>query len=241
MIYVIGLGPGGEDQMTPRALAALERCDVIIGYKTYIDLIEPLFRGKCELVVSPMRGEVERCEDALRRSREGHTVGLISSGDPGVYGMAGIMLELAGPDDAVEIVPGVTAACAAAAMLGAPLMHDFVVISLSDLLTPWELIEKRLDAAAMGDFVICLYNPMSRGRPDNLRKACEILLRHKSPGTAAGWARNAGREGAEASLTTLGELKDAELDMFCTVIIGNHATKELHGRLVTPRGYLEKQ
>ena len=241
MIYVIGLGPGGEDQMTPRALAALERCDVIIGYKTYIDLIEPLFRGKCELVVSPMRGEVERCEDALRRSREGHTVGLISSGDPGVYGMAGIMLELAGPDDNVEIVPGVTAACAAAAMLGAPLMHDFVVISLSDLLTPWELIGKRLEAAAMGDFVICLYNPMSRGRPDNLRKACEILLRHKSPGTAAGWVRNAGREGAENSLTTLGELKDAELDMFCTVIIGNHATKELHGRLVTPRGYLEKQ
>jgi precorrin-3B C17-methyltransferase len=241
MIYVIGLGPGGEDQMTPRALAALERCDVIIGYKTYIDLIEPLFRGKCELVVSPMRGEVERCEDALRRSREGHTVGLISSGDPGVYGMAGIMLELAGPDDNVKIVPGVTAACAAAAMLGAPLMHDFVVISLSDLLTPWELIGKRLEAAAMGDFVICLYNPMSRGRPDNLRKACEILLRHKSPGTAAGWVRNAGREGAEASLTTLRELKDAELDMFCTVIIGNHATKELHGRLVTPRGYLEKQ
>ena len=155
--------------------------------------------------------------------------------------MAGIMLELAGPDDAVEIVPGVTAACAAAAMLGAPLVHDFVVISLSDLLTPWELIEKRLDAAAMGDFVICLYNPMSRGRPDNLRKACEILLRHKSPDTASGWVRNAGREGAEASLTTLGELKDAELDMFCTVIIGNHATKELHGRLVTPRGYLEKQ
>ena len=241
MIYVIGLGPGGKDQMTPRALAALERCDVIIGYKTYIDLIEPLFRGKCELVVSPMRGEVERCEDALRRSREGHTVGLISSGDPGVYGMAGIMLELAGPDDNVEIVPGVTAACAAAAMLGAPLMHDFVVISLSDLLTPWELIGKRLEAAAMGDFVICLYNPMSRGRPDNLRKACEILLRYKSPGTAAGWVRNAGREGAEASLTTLGKLKDAELDMFCTVIIGNHATKELHGRLVTPRGYLEKQ
>ncbi|MBP5211867.1 MAG: precorrin-3B C(17)-methyltransferase [Pyramidobacter sp.] len=241
MIYVIGLGPGGKDQMTPRALAALERCDVIIGYKTYIDLIELLFRGKCELVVSPMRGEVERCEDALRRSREGHTVGLISSGDPGVYGMAGIMLELAGPDDNVEIVPGVTAACAAAAMLGAPLMHDFVVISLSDLLTPWELIEKRLEAAAMGDFVICLYNPMSRGRSDNLRKACEILLRHKSPGTAAGWVRNAGREGAEASLTTLGKLKDAELDMFCTVIIGNHATKELHGRLVTPRGYLEKQ
>ena len=241
MIYVIGLGPGGEDQMTPRALAALERCDVIIGYKTYIDLIEPLFRGKCELVVSPMRGEVERCEDALRRSREGHTVGLISSGDPGVYGMAGIMLELAGPDDIIEIVPGVTAACAAAAMLGGPLMHDFVVISLSDLLTPWELIGKRLEAAAMGDFVICLYNPMSRGRPDNLRKACEILLRYKSPGTASGWVRNAGREGAEASLTTLGKLKDAELDMFCTVIIGNHATKELHGRLVTPRGYLEKQ
>ena len=241
MIYVIGLGPGGEDQMTPRALSALERCDVIVGYKTYIDLIEPLFRGKCELVVSPMRGEVERCEDALRRSREGHTVGLISSGDPGVYGMAGIMLELSGPDDIVEIVPGVTAACAAAAMLGAPLMHDFAVISLSDLLTPWDLIEKRLEAAAAGDFVICLYNPMSHGRPDNLRNACEILLRHKSADTAAGWVRNAGREGAQKALTTLSELKDAELDMFCTVIVGNHATKALNGRLVTPRGYLERR
>ena len=241
MIYVIGLGPGGEDQMTPRALNALSRCDVIVGYKTYIDLIEPQFRGKCELVVSPMRGEVERCEDALRRSRDGHTVGLISSGDPGVYGMTGIMLELAGPGDDVEIVPGVTAACAAAAMLGAPLMHDFVILSLSDLLTPWELIEKRLEAAAIGDFVICLYNPMSHGRPDNLRKACGILMRHKSAQTAAGWVRNAGRDGEQTHLTTLGELADARLDMFCTVIIGNHATKIVNGRLVTPRGYLEKR
>jgi len=241
MIYVIGLGPGGEDQLTPRALAALERCDVIIGYKTYIDLIAPQFRGKCELVVSPMRGEVERCENALRRSRKGHTVGLISSGDPGVYGMAGIMLELADQDDAVEIVPGITAACAAAAMLGAPLMHDFVVISLSDLLTPWELIEKRLQAAAAGDFVICLYNPMSHGRPDNLRRACNILLQQKSRATACGWVRNAGREGAESRLTTLERLRDEKLDMFCTVVIGNSATKFLHDRLVTPRGYLDKK
>ena len=241
MIYVIGLGPGGEDQLTPRALAALERCDVIVGYKTYIDLIAPRFQGTCELVVSPMRGEVERCEDVLRRSREGRTVGLISSGDPGVYGMAGIMLELASSDDEIEIVPGITAACAAAAVLGAPLMQDFAVISLSDLLTPWATIEKRLEAAAEGDFVICLYNPMSRGRPDNLRQACEILLRTKRADTAAGWVRNAGRDGEEAHLTTLGDLKEAELDMFCTVIIGSSATKFVHERLLTARGYLGKR
>lgn len=237
MIYVVGLGPGGEDQLTPRARAALERCDVIIGYKTYIDLIASYFKDGRELVVSPMKGEVQRCEDALRRSLAGHTVGLVSSGDPGVYGMAGIMLEVAAGRDDVAVVPGVTAACAAAAVLGAPLMHDFAAVSLSDLLMPWELIVRRLEAAAVGDFVICLYNPMSRGRPNNLRLACETLLKIKSPDTAAGWVRNAGRDGEEAHLTTLSKLADEKLDMFCTAIVGNNATKCLNGRLVTLRGY----
>lgn len=237
MIYVVGLGPGGADQLTPRALECLERCDVIIGYKTYIDLIAPLFSGRKELAASPMKNEAERCADALRRSLAGQTVGLVSSGDPGIYGMAGIMLETAADRDDVEIVPGVTAACAAAAILGAPLAHDFAVISLSDLLTPWKRIEKRLAAAALGDFVICLYNPMSKGRPDNLRRACEILLRRLPADTAAGWVRCAGRAGEESRLCALGELASQELDMFCTVIVGSSATRVIGGRLVTPRGY----
>ncbi len=237
MIYVVGLGPGGADQMTPRARAALERCDVIIGYKAYIELARPLFEGRKELVASPMKGEAERCRLALEMSKAGRTVGLISSGDPGVYGMAGIMLETAGDGSEVEIVPGVTAASSAAAALGAPLMHDFAVISLSDLLTPWDLIEKRLRAAAAADFVICLYNPASRGRPGHLARACAILMEEKPASTPAGWVRNAGRGGETSAVTTLGALPDAPIDMFCTVIIGNGATREIGGRLVTPRGY----
>ena len=237
MIYVVGLGPGGEDQTTPRALQALEKCDVIFGYKAYIDLIAARFKVRKELAASPMRGERERCQDALRRSQSGQTVGLVSSGDPGVYGMAGLMLEIAGGEADVEIVPGVTAACAAAAVLGAPLMHDFAAISLSDLLTPWELIARRLEAAASADFVICLYNPASRGRPEHLRRACAILQKHRAADTPAGWVRNAGRDGEEWGTATLETLPETRLDMFCTVIVGNSATR-FHGkRLVTPRGY----
>ncbi|MGI6075684.1 MAG: precorrin-3B C(17)-methyltransferase [Pyramidobacter sp.] len=238
MIYVVGLGPGSEEQMTPLALGALQKCDVIIGYKTYIDLIASRFEGRKELVASPMKGEVERCREALRLSRSGKTVGLVSSGDPGVYGMAGIMLETAAGQDCVEVIPGVTAACAAAAVLGAPLTHDFAVISLSDLLTSWDTIARRLEAAASGDFVICLYNPMSHGRPDTLRRACEILLRHKDADTPCGWVRNAGRDGQERHLSTLRKLKDEKLDMFCTVIIGSSATERRAETLITPRGYL---
>ena len=237
MIYVVGLGPGNEDQMTPRALAALEKCDIIIGYKAYIELVRHLFEGRKELVASPMKGETERCRKVLELSKQGRTVGLISSGDPGVYGMAGIMLEIANGEAEVEIVPGMTAASTAAAVLGAPLMHDFAVISLSDLLTPWELIEKRLRAAAAADFVICLYNPASRGRPEHLARACAILMEEKPAATPAGWVRNAGRDGETFGVTTLGELPKAPIDMFCTVVVGNSATRELGGRLVTPRGY----
>lgn len=238
MICVVGLGPGSEDQMTPLALRSLEKCDVIIGYKTYIDLIASRFQGRKELIASPMKGEVERCREALRLSRSGKTVGLISSGDPGVYGMAGIMLETASEQDCVEVIPGVTAACAAAAVLGAPLTHDFAVISLSDLLTPREVINHRLEAAATADFVICLYNPMSRGRPDTLRRACEILLQHKEGSTPCGWVRSVGRDGQERRLCTLEKLRDEKLDMFCTVIIGSSATMRRGETLITPRGYL---
>ena len=174
---------------------------------------------------------------ALELSKEGRSVALISSGDPGVYGMAGIMLEIAEGSADVEIVPGVTAASVAASVLGAPLMHDFAVISLSDLLTPWELIEKRLRAAAAADFVICLYNPASRGRPEHLARACSIIMEEKPASTPAGWVRNGGRDGESSAVTTLGELSCATLDMFCTVVIGNSATRVIDGRLVTPRGY----
>lgn len=237
MIYVVGLGPGNRDQMTQRAIDALDKCDVIIGYKAYIELIKEDYTGKAELIASPMKGEAARCQDALERALAGQTVGVISSGDPGVYGMAGIMLEIAQGKTKVEVIPGMTAANSAAAVLGAPLMHDFAVISLSDLLTPWELIEKRLNAAGEADFCICLYNPVSHGRPHHLKRAIEILLRSKSPDTPAGWVRNIGRDGEEYKITTLKEMADEKLDMFCTVVIGNSATKNEYDRMVTPRGY----
>ena len=237
MIYVVGLGPGGPEQITPRALSALEKCDLIVGYKAYIELVRPLFEGRKELVASPMKKERARCLEALELSLSGRTVGLISSGDPGIYGMAGIMLEVAGDRTEVEIIPGITAAASSASILGAPLMHDFAVISLSDLLTPWELIEKRLRAAAEADFVICVYNPASRGRPGPLARAAEILMERLPRDRAAGWVRNAGRDGESFGLTTLAGLKEAPIDMFCTVIIGNSATRVIDGRLITPRGY----
>lgn len=238
MIYVVGLGPGGRDDMTPRALAALERCDVILGYRTYIDLVAAALpdKGK-DLRPSAMRQEEDRCREALALALSGKTVGLVSSGDPGVYGMAGLMLEIAEGQTEVEIVPGITAASSAAAVLGAPLMHDFAVISLSDLLTPRELIERRLDAAARADFVVCLYNPSSHGRPHHFQWACDVLLRHRPPETPAGWVRNVGRTDQSHRVTTLGDIRDAELDMFCTAIIGSPATRIKDGRMVTPRGY----
>ena len=236
MIYVVGLGPGRKEEMTGHALAALERCDTILGYRAYIDLVRRIFPGK-DLRASPMKAEVERCREALEIALSGRTVGLVSSGDPGVYGMAGLMLEVAAGRVDVEVVPGVTAANSAAALLGAPLMHDFAVISLSDLLTPWNLIERRLEAVAAADFVVCLYNPASRGRPTHFQWACDILLRHKSPETVAGWVCGAGREGGSQCITTLGKIRDAELDMFCTAVVGNVATRVLNGRMVTPRGY----
>ena len=222
--------------MTPRALAALERCDVILGYRTYIELIAAALPAK-ELRPSAMRQEEERCREALALALAGRTVGLVSSGDPGVYGMAGLMLEVAEGGVEVEIVPGITAALSAAAILGAPLMQDFAVISLSDLLTPRELIERRLLAAAQADFTVCLYNPSSRGRPRHFQWACSLLLRHRPPETPAGWVRDAGRQGQSHCVTTLGEIQNASLDMFCTAIIGSSQTMTLEGRMVTRRGY----
>ena len=238
-LYVVGIGPGGAYGMTAAARAALEQADVICGYGVYLDLIAPLAAGK-ELRSTPMTRELERCAMALELAAEGRTTALVCSGDAGVYGMASPLLELAGryPAVEVEVIPGVTAALAGAAVLGAPLGHDFCTVSLSDLLTLWAEIERKLRAAAAGDFVLCLYNPASRRRPDTLRRACDILLdAGRSPDTACGWARNVGRDGQSARLLTLAELRDAPADMFTTVFVGSSRTRIENGRLITPRGY----
>jgi len=239
MIYVVGLGPGGTEEMTERAVQALERCQIIVGYDSYIDLIRDRFQHK-QLLSSPMKTEVDRCRQALALAQEGYDVALVSSGDAGVYGMAGVLLEVCSEADVkVEIVPGITAACSAAAVLGAPLMHDFAVISLSDLLTPWSVIERRLHAAGEADFVVALYNPSSRKRADYLQKACNILLSYRPASTPAGWVRQAGREGEEHQVLTLGEMAQEKTDMVTTVIIGNSSSRIIKGRIVTPRGYRE--
>lgn len=237
-VFVVGIGPGNYDNMTIRADRALGSCDAIVGYPVYVDLVKDRYPGK-ELYATPMTQEVKRCRMALDLAREGKTVCLVCSGDSGIYGMAALVYELRGEDTApeVEAVPGLTAACSGGAVLGAPLTHDFAVISLSDRLTPWEKIEKRLTLAAEADLSIALYNPASHGRPDHLKKACEILLRVLPESRLCGIVRNIGRDGESRKIMTLGELKEAQVDMFCTVFIGNSSTKELAGNLLTPRGY----
>ncbi len=237
-LTIVGLGPGGVEHLTPAARVALEASGVVVGYRTYLDLIPELLVGR-EVVSSGMRQEVERCREALERARAGASVALVSSGDPGIYGMAGLALELLdGEELDVEIVPGVSAVQAAAARLGAPLMHDFAVISLSDLLTPWELIRRRLRAAAEADFVVALYNPKSHGRTTQLAEAREILLAHRPPSTPVGIVRNACRPGETVTVTDLGTLLDHPVDMLSVVIVGNASTTvDSAGRMVTPRGY----
>lgn len=237
-IYVVGIGPGKSDMMTVQAKEALNSSDVIVGYKTYIDLVRDEYSEK-EFYENGMRGEIERCEKCVTYAKEGKTVALICSGDAGVYGMASPLLEVAereGFSD-VEIIPGVTAALGGAAVLGAPLSHDFCVISLSDLLTPWEMIERRLRAAADGDFCIAIYNPSSKKRADYLKRACDILMDKLPKETACGFVRNIGRDGCENKVCTLEELSQENVDMFVTVFIGNSQTKIYAGKLITPRGY----
>ena len=227
--------------MTWEARAALEQAEVLCGYTVYLDLIRGEFPDK-EYFSTPMTQEIERCRAALERARSGRTTARVCSGDAGVYGMAGPILQMAEefPEVEIEVVPGVTAALSGAAVLGAPLMHDFAVISLSDLLTPWEVIERRLDCAGAGDFVVCLYNPMSRRRRDHLARACAILRKHRPGTTVCGWVKNIGRAGEERRLLTLEELEGEQVDMFTTVFIGSSSTRMLSGRMVTPRGYEAK-
>ena len=236
-LYVVGIGPGGYEQMTIRAAKVLEKCDIIVGYTVYVDLIADHFAGK-EMLTTPMRQEEKRCRMAFKEVMKGKDTAMICSGDAGVYGMSGLIYEISRdyPGIEIEIVSGVTAALSGG-VLGAPLMHDFAVISLSDLMTPWELIQKRLAAAASADMAICLYNPSSKKRKDYLNKACQIVMLYASPATVCGIVRQIGRDGEFFEVMTLQELSNYEADMFTTVFIGNSTTKVINGRMVTPRGY----
>lgn len=237
-LTVVGIGPGNEENMTLRAQRALENAQVIVGYQVYVELVKGRYPNK-EFLTTGMTRETQRCRMALEEAKKGRDVAMVCSGDSGVYGMAALCYELRGEDESVEIevVPGLTAACSGGAVLGAPLTHDFAVISLSDRLTPWEKIEKRLRCAAQGDFAIAIYNPKSHGRPDHLARACDILLETLPETRLCGVVRNIGREGEQAVLLSLKELRDYDADMFCTVFIGSEQTRTIAGKLVTPRGY----
>lgn len=238
---VVGIGPGNLEDMTIKAYNTLLAADVIVGYKTYLKLIEPLVEGK-EIIGTGMTKEVERCLNALEKAKEGKKVAVVSSGDPGVYGMAGLILELAEEQNLwdqvnISVVPGVTAASAGAAVLGAPLMHDFSVISLSDLLTPWDLITKRIEAAAASDYVIVLYNPKSHKRVEHIHEAQKIIQKHRSGDTPVGVVKNALRPGEEMWLSNLANFTQLPIDMFTVVIIGNSQSKKSQNWMITPRGY----
>lgn len=241
-VQIVGIGPGNFENMTIRADRALAACDVIVGYPVYVDLVKDRYPGK-ELLATPMTQEAKRCRMALELAAAGKTVCLVCSGDSGIYGMAALVYQLRGEaqEPEVEAIPGLTAACSGGALLGAPLTHDFAVISLSNRLTPWEKIEKRLACAAEADLGIVLYNPRSKGRPDNLRMACDILLRYLPEDRPCGVAHSIGREGETGEYMTLGALRDADVDMFSTVFIGNAMTKMIGGAMVTPRGYRRKE
>ena len=237
ILYVVGLGPGKIEGMTREADAALRASDVIVGYNKYVELIRPHYPDKV-FYGTGMRRETERCAAALRLAEEGQTTALVCSGDSGVYGMAGLLYELGeGRGVTLRVIPGVTAALSGGALLGAPLGHDFALISLSDLLTPWETIEKRLRAAAEGDFCISLYNPGSHSRANHLRRACDILLQTLPPETVCGLAQAIGRPGEACRVLTLFELRHTPVDMFTTVFVGNSQTRVIDGKMVTPRGY----
>ena len=238
LLTLVGLGPGGPGGLTADARAALEEADLFCGYTGYIDLIRPLWPAT-PCLSTPMTRELERCRLALEEAAGGKQVAMVCSGDAGVYGMAGPVLELAPayPTVEVRVVPGVSALLSGAAVLGAPLMNDFAVVSLSDLLTPWGAIEARLRAAAAGDFSLCLYNPSSKKRAGHLARACAILMETKSPDTPCGWVRQIGRPGQESWTGTLAQLAEQTVDMFTTVFVGSSATRLISGRLVTARGY----
>ncbi len=234
-LYVIGIGPGGREHMILKAVETIKKSDIIVGYTPYIDYLGDLVKGK-EIYSTGMKGEIERCKLAIKKVKEGKNTAIISTGDAGLYGMAGPILELK-EDIEVEIIPGVTAAFSAASELGSPIMHDFASISLSDLLTPWEVIEKRIEKAAEGDFVIAIYNPRSKGRKDHLEKAVEIMLKYKEGDIPVGIVKNSGRGNTEIILTTLVNISYEKVDMLSILIIGNSNTYVKDDQMITPRGY----
>lgn len=239
MIYVIGTGPGNKEHMTIQALEALKKCDTVVGYKTYVNLVRDLIDGK-DIIENGMRQERDRCIEALRLSSEGKTVALVSGGDSGVYGMAGLIHELNSKEkdkQEIQIVPGVTSSIAAASVLGAPLMHDFCHISLSDLMTPWSLIEKRLKLASQADFVIAIYNPRSKGRSEHLKRAFEIMSEFKNEDTPVGIVKNAGRENEESYVLKFKDMDFEICDMSTMVIVGNKESYIDGNTIITPRGY----
>ncbi|WP_271006674.1 precorrin-3B C(17)-methyltransferase [Listeria seeligeri] len=239
MIYVIGIGPGDKRLMTGEALQAIEEAEVIVGYVTYIKLIKELIKDK-EIVKTGMRREIDRCQEAVDIALTGKNVAVVSSGDAGIYGMAGLVLELAeksNPELEVKVVPGITASIGAAAVLGAPIMHDFCHISLSDLMTPWEVIEKRLLHAAMADFVVCVYNPRSKGRANHLANAFQKMMEFKSADTVVGIVKDVGRKEERKIITTMREIDYELVDMTTMVIVGNKETYVKNGKMITPRGY----
>jgi precorrin-3B C17-methyltransferase len=239
MIYVIGIGPGSKEMMTIEAIEAMKDSEVIVGYKTYINLITEFIEDK-EVVQNGMRQEIDRCKQAVEIAKQGKKVAVISSGDAGIYGMAGLILELVAHEEQdikVKVVPGVTASIGAAAILGAPIMHDFCHISLSDLLTPWEVIKKRLRLAAEADFVICLYNPRSKGRSEHLSKAFEIMSEFKDGKTPVGIVKDVGRQKEEKFICTFENMDFERVDMTTMVVIGNKSTFIHDDLMITPRGY----
>ena len=240
-IYVVGIGPGKKADMTFKAYKTMKNSDIIVGYKTYTDLVKEYFPN-IEIKSSNMMKEVDRCIEVLKLAKDGKNVALISSGDAGVYGMAGIMYEVINENDdiEVEIIAGVTATNAAAAIVGAPIMHDYVTISLSNLLTDWKLIKKRLELAAQGDFIVSLYNPKSKGRTTQIAEAQQIMLKYKSKNTPVAIVRNAGRENEEYEITTLENMLNFEINMLTIVLIGNSNTYIKKGKMITPRGYEKK-
>ena len=234
-LYVVGIGPGGRENMTLKAVEAIRKCDVIVGYTPYLEYLGDLLEGK-QLFSTGMKGEIERCKVAIDMVREGCNTAIISTGDAGLYGMAGPILELA-EDVEVEIIPGVTAAFSAASELGSPIMHDYASISLSDLLTPWEVIENRLDKAAEADFVITIYNPKSKGRKNHLERAIELISKHRDGNTPVGIVKNSGRPHSEITITTIEKIDYAAVDMLSVLIIGNTNTYIKNDKIITPRGY----
>jgi precorrin-3B C17-methyltransferase len=238
-IYVVGIGPGNLEHMSIKALKIINNTQVIVGYKTYINLIKDLIVNQ-EVIGNGMRGEKQRCYEALVKAKKGKSVTIISSGDSGVYAMAGLMLEIISKEDIdikVEVIPGITSANGAASSLGAPIMHDHVYISLSDLLTDWELIKKRVKLACEGDFVICIFNPKSKGRPNHINEVRDIMLKYKNENTLVGIVNKAKREDENIVITNLKNMLDHNIDMTTMIIIGNSNTYTFKNYMITPRGY----